>query len=884
MIMITINVLFATQCMWLIHGMQATAPNTTIEIYQTSTTHLSHVMCSSPNCKVICNTKRGCYNTIINASSAETLTLICSAHKSCMSLSIASGARNHTEIDCSGYSSCYAADFIIDNSSNIYLNCGNSSCNAVELNGSSSSNMNIKCSSKNACYYMRAFILNTECNLKCLGSRLSCRNMNIYVNYKSILNIDIRNNSNSSLIDYVMSIVCNGDPQRLLDASQYNTEWYCSRNGWDVIYLGTLHCNTTEPECTINCETRDCKRHLITIDGNYSGYVEALKILCGDNTCDYLTVHARNLYVLDLYCLDESSCQYAEVYCPYTLTGSCNIYCHGANGCKGMTIYGKKSNILSIHCQNKEACDSMVIYAENASYLEFNSSTYGAKNVEIYGATLMDSSISGARTIKMECMGEYACYYMDIYAIYANSIIVTAGYSFGFANCNLYAENASNVSVSCSSDVEQYGCYMNNYYLPDYGKNTNIYCYAAGCYKFGNIYVASSLSSLDLYVNQCNECKSCINTYIINCGHEVSSWYYMHDIFNGTQCVDQSDCDCFEMASNAIFENDRTDKNCIVSAYKTVSKLRYDLLYLLFLIFIPFIIFLVYWRIKYMNAYVVDKALVLMVGITKFDDEEKNLLNDERNITKLVNLWRRTYKYDVCICNEHSLYATKQNVIDFIDKYKVKMHEKLYKAVIVHIITHGFSNDNFLTSDMKEMSIKFIEHELISESEFCGNTSMIKLIFYHACRGTAVHHQGIEVEEHHDTICCCDYFGNPDKYKPDNMVQLNEPLLSEMTNSNRSGNCDGLSVGADSDMSAHSNFVIIYQTIQERVTSVSGHFTNCIHDVFVKNAAKWVKTNFIGMIREIGIKLEQITSKAEICTTFGIGTLRHDPIRFEVTK
>eukprot|EP01084_Bolivina_argentea_P018562 34526_1 len=864
-------------------------------------------MCSnSTNCKVICDTERGCNNAIINASYAETLNLICSAYNSCKWLSIVSGARNYTEIACSGYLSCYESNFIVDNSLNVYLNCHVSACQWVSLQG-----------------------LATNGNVKCAGNS-ACTFMSIIIDYKSNLNINDGNVSNASLIGYGISIICksysvyDNGPVQPIDASLYNTKWYCSKNGWYIIYQGALYCNSTELECIINCDIRDCSRYLIDgshastsftvncvseyvcsdavivcpanalcvvnclntsscpntiIDGNNS---HSLELHCKEYGCRYLNVYATNVELLDVYCSGESSFAAGVVYCPYTLLGSCNIYCQGEKGCYSMTTYGAQSNIISIHCQDKESCDYMSIHADNASHLEFNSSNYGANGVNIYA--------KNAGTIKMRCLEEYACHNIDINAVYAHSITIMAGYAFGFSSSNLYTNNVSALSISCSSHFGQYGCYLNNYYLPDYGENTRIYCYGTGCDQFGDIYVDSSVSSLRLFVNQCNECQSCINKYIIHCDYyNETNYYFSQDLLNGTQCVNGSQCGCSEMVSNAIFENDHRDKTCILSSYKTASKLilRYDLLYCLFLLFVPLILILVRWRIKYLKAYVVDKALVLMVGITTFDDEKQNLLNDEVNIKKLAKLWKEIYKYDVYICNEHSLYATKQNVIEFIDKHKVKLQEKLYKAVIVHIITHGFINGDFLTSDMKKVPTEFIEHELVSELEFYGNTSMIKLMFYHACRGSANYYKAIEVEETstRDTSCGCNCFRNSDKSRPlishkNIAVELNNVVDTAIKHSNRSGTSDNL----DNDMSAHSNFVIIYQTIKYRVTLTSGHFTNCIYDVFVKNAEKWIKTNFIGMIREIGTNLERITSNAEICTTAGLGTLRYDPVRFETAK
>eukprot|EP01084_Bolivina_argentea_P197674 338702_1 len=66
--------------------------------------------------------------------------------------------------------------------------------------------------------------------------------------------------------------------------------------------------------------------------------------------------------------------------------------------------------------------------------------------------------------------------------------------------------------------------------------------------------------------------------------------------------------------------------------------------------------------------------------------------------------------------------------------YKKRLELTIYDAVIVHIITHG-SESSFITSDMKKIKIDFIQHELIEAVRNTENAALIKLIFYHGCRG-----------------------------------------------------------------------------------------------------------------------------------------------------
>eukprot|EP01084_Bolivina_argentea_P093371 167938_1 len=117
--------------------------------------------------------------------------------------------------------------------------------------------------------------------------------------------------------------------------------------------------------------------------------------------------------------------------------------------------------------------------------------------------------------------------------------------------------------------------------------------------------------------------------------------------------------------------------------------------YLLLLLLIPFFIItfvLIYCRRAYMNAFIVDEALVLIIGIAKFDDSKLNLHGVQKNVTDLSQMWSNDYRYEVYVCNEHQLYCTKQDVIDFVDKHKKQLGDKKYKCVIVHIISHCFRN------------------------------------------------------------------------------------------------------------------------------------------------------------------------------------------------
>eukprot|EP01084_Bolivina_argentea_P268352 455763_1 len=81
------------------------------------------------------------------------------------------------------------------------------------------------------------------------------------------------------------------------------------------------------------------------------------------------------------------------------------------------------------------------------------------------------------------------------------------------------------------------------------------------------------------------------------------------------------------MKSNMIDLNVMIPSNNTIQYYENKNTIRTnnDLWYLLFLLIIPCIIILIiyiYCKRVYMNAFIVDKALVLIIGIAKFDNDE----------------------------------------------------------------------------------------------------------------------------------------------------------------------------------------------------------------------------------------------------------------------
>eukprot|EP01084_Bolivina_argentea_P123166 218283_1 len=284
-------------------------------------------------------------------------------------------------------------------------------------------------------------------------------------------------------------------------------------------------------------------------------------------------------------------------------------------------------------------------------------------------------------------------------------------------------------------------------------------------------------------------------------------------------------------------------------------------------------IFVMYCRWQYMNAFVVNKAVVLIIGIAEFMDEKHSFLPGvKQNVSDLIELWRDEYKYDVFVCNNEDLNkvannfelkCTKREVIRFIDVHKSKLKDNSYNCVIVHIISHGWE-DSFISSDLKTISNEFIRHELITTAELEENLELMKIIFHHSCRGDADYSIGEIVYV-------------PVTQESENIEKRKEHQTRAMFDINFSVNNNN-----DNKISHHSNCVTISGNIVGRSLSDSGHFTKCICNSFKNNLRRVAKANFTSLIAEIGRNLEHITKNAELCNTNG--TLRYNPIRFEKCK
>eukprot|EP01084_Bolivina_argentea_P078252 141968_1 len=307
------------------------------------------------------------------------------------------------------------------------------------------------------------------------------------------------------------------------------------------------------------------------------------------------------------------------------------------------------------------------------------------------------------------------------------------------------------------------------------------------------------------------------------------------------------------------------------------SDLQFKTSYLLILL-VPFgiLIFsicgiLVYYKKQYDKAYVIDKALVLIIGCSQFDNKKSFLPGVQQNIFDLKNLWENDYNYHVFVCNEMSLYSNKYQIIHFIDEYKEKLNASDYKCVIVHVISHGNEN-GFISSDHKNVSFDFIQHELIDAAQYSDNSGIIKIIFNHSCRGTENYSHTYEIES---VISMTDHDTDEEKQP---IVSGTRGLFDNSTSVTKKNE--------NVPVYSESNWAIISANVPGRTVSDLGHFTKCICNSFRINLKReccnalcaW-KYDLDKIIKEIGRNLEQMTNQSELLNING--TLRED-IRFEI--
>eukprot|EP01084_Bolivina_argentea_P259277 437446_1 len=380
--------------------------------------------------------------------------------------------------------------------------------------------------------------------------------------------------------------------------------------------------------------------------------------------------------------------------------------------------------------------------------------------------------------------------------------------------------------------------------------------------------------TISIFDNQTYCCKVCARSHIngecINCDDGTFEIEHTVSGLNETKQfrvnIVSNMIDFRVLKSNDIVRYIRKGEN----KHSIEKQLDNSLLYLFLLLIIPIVITLIvgcHCRRQYMSAFIVDKALVLIIGISQFDDKKWFLPGVKRNVDHLTKLWSDRYNYEVFCCNNETLYSNRQDVIDFIDKYKTKLENKVYECVIVHIISHGSdSGDSFQSSDKQKINVEDIRRELSDtfyQQEDCDDSkidehdsSLLLLIFNHTCRGDAI------------------YFQDDNATTSRENDDINEKNIGNVIRGITSGHGRN-----EPTIYEDSNWAIIWGNVKGRALSDSGQFTECICDAFGSNLSKWWKTNFREVITGIGVNLEHKTQGAALCNINE--TLRETKIRLE---
>eukprot|EP01084_Bolivina_argentea_P140297 246685_1 len=315
-----------------------------------------------------------------------------------------------------------------------------------------------------------------------------------------------------------------------------------------------------------------------------------------------------------------------------------------------------------------------------------------------------------------------------------------------------------------------------------------------------------------------------------------NSFEFRHSIFKDDKMFN------IDFTSNSIDANvNASSRKFSVNYYhkKTTQKWDKRYWYFLLLLLIPIlIVWYVYLKVrkKYEEAFQVEKALVLIIGISQFEDKRWYLKGVESSVPKLKKLWKNKYKYDVFVCNEDILWSDRDQVIDFIDNHKAKLQFDIYQCVIVHVLSHGVGNgEAFATSDKRKMNVELMMREL---TEYAHNgEQLIKITFNHTCRGEANYDQGETVRGPKDG----DLQDEDNEKEENDIVHYdNSPEIS--------------------------NRVIIWATVDGRVVSDAGYFTNWICKEFEDNVDKWWwrKDYFKSLITNIRVNVKRETNGTHV--------------------
>ena len=111
------------------------------------------IICGTDHCNLICDANGGCYDTTVNASISQTLSITCKGNSACEELSISGPPSKQLNLYCAeDIQSCKSAVIDVPDTDGVNVICNFTSltdedgtCLALQLNAANSTNVDIQC-------------------------------------------------------------------------------------------------------------------------------------------------------------------------------------------------------------------------------------------------------------------------------------------------------------------------------------------------------------------------------------------------------------------------------------------------------------------------------------------------------------------------------------------------------------------------------------------------------------------------------------------------------------------------------------------------------------------------------------------------------------------
>eukprot|EP01083_Nonionella_stella_P219731 786803_1 len=488
------------------------------------------IACSADHCHLLCDTISGCYKTIINATTAKTLTIQCIEPNSCSATTIIS-ASSSTTIQCNNANACYKSNIIANGITN--LDCLNTetsqtnadaSCNAVNLTADGSTQINIfcadydcynasfypqsadtmhiqlqqyggyemnvyapdittslkiDCQSDHACYKSNIHCpLQADCNINCLSSS-SCLNTDIFIptHQYDTLSLDCNDSLNDSCL--FSNINCmNTDGATEFVYSLADSQWKCNNFECCPYSDGNISCNVAE-DCAINCSSAICPNKYI---------------------------NAADATSLELYC----ECQGSYVQCP--AEGSCNIICNGDESCS-YSIISSQSDAFNLECAAVDSCAySQILISSIQDTTITCSQVNSCRNMNI---SFSDLTYSAPPTVlnalSLFCLSTTSCKSLHFGMGYSNLVSTVNLVCNGNSSCDSLLISGENSEIF-SLDVDCIGTHLHSC------KGVNVFATINNTVDINCAYTASCIDGLFLFDMKPRATANinCNNQYITN--------------------------------------------------------------------------------------------------------------------------------------------------------------------------------------------------------------------------------------------------------------------------------------------------------------------------------------------------------------------------------